>query len=271
MFGLPNLPLLVLIELANLFASALPFLFLFLFRSRSSLSKAEAFSGGVFFACSVIHFVPESLHSFRVVEDPLSPMLSLAGFTVLLGIDLRCPRHSEPTEFLLPVDDDDQKPAFAANGQGAVSSSFWLVYAVLIVHKLIETINFGLADSIPLLSSLFWVVIVQRSAETFALGLQLLKDTPAKATYVRAMVVISSVVPFTMLLVMELLKVVPSHIFRRITSKLEGISIGMAAGVLLFLGCRGFRELMNRAREKVACFGCFAVGVALMIGMAVIE
>jgi zinc transporter 1/2/3 len=251
---------LLAIWVLNLAASACPFWV----TSSSWVSKADALAGGVFIGSALVHLIPESLRAFEAVSDrPLAPLVALACFALLLAVELLAGAHADASDSpeLHRSSDSSWQRAPYATMSGRISSVSLVLYFVLLFHGFVEALALGVAESRTVLLALFCAVVGHKPVEAFALGLQLLRSRPTRATYAAMMGAFSSVAPLTILLTMELGRGAPAWFSAVVTAA--------SAGAFLFVACHEVAELLHRAHKmgasaKITHIAFFVAGVAWM-------
>jgi zinc transporter 1/2/3 len=258
----------VIVFILNVCCSLLPLSF----TSRGWISKAESLAGGVFLGSAIVHLIPEAIHSFEgLSESPLAPIVILICFTVLLSVEVFAQSHVDETDHsdrLLHSRDSppSHKPEikgtpFPSWAPGKLSSVVVVLYGVLIFHGFVEAIAFGIMKEQSVLLALFCAIIGHKPVETFALGLELLKNRPTQCTYFAMMFVFSSVAPATILVTIWIEKHASPLFF--------GIVTSASAGAFLFVGCHELSELLHHAgkwpmQTKITHLLFFVAGAAWM-------
>ena len=266
----------IVIFILNIIFSFLPFYV----TSEKWTAHAEAVGGGVFLGAAVIHLFPETLHSFH--NEMTGPLITLLFFCFLfvLELTLKAPKthnHSHSRSHSFECDDDHEScelidpktkrtnenthivdqvdPSFATSNR--LDSVTFLIYIMLVVHCVVESIAFGMIKSLKVIFALFCAIVGHKPVETFVLGILLLRQKLTRRKYTFLMILFSSVVPLTIVLTSFIRRMLPTSIIGVITSA--------SAGAYLFIAFHELSELLHES-SKLELHKRILQSIAFLIG-----
>ena len=138
----------------------------------------------------------------------------------------------------------------------------------MVIHSTIEGIALGILPDYTRAVAIFCAIIGHKPVEAFAMGLILLKDTPKKALYWILCVIYTLLTPAGIIIAL--------WVSTMMSAGVRGIISSFSAGTFLFVGVQEWSEMFEHkgewgCYEKSWHFGMFVLGIAWMLGIAVVE
>lgn len=242
--------LMSMLTLLNVACWALPLRSKALASNDRLLSLASCFSGGIFFALSLGHLIPEAIESMlgSGAGPELALWCALLGYVLVFFVDK------------VAFDTHGALERGEANKMGAV-----VLLCALCVHSSFETLALGVSKTRSSASLLAASIGLHQPAESLALLVALLKSNLPRSTVVRLLTIFTLVAPLGCAMGM--------WAQRLDMPMLDAALASVAAGTFIYVGANEvvaeeFEHCHGGARERWEKFIAFLGGIACVGGIS---
>ena len=230
-------------------------------KSFSWMKRMDALAGGVFLGAALVHLFPEGMHCLESFHFPLYAYMTLTGFFIMFVMESFAASHSHPHEHdhehednnensqpmsslsagLIESEDhnheNDSQESHFGTPFNKIPLTTKTLYGALMVHSIIESISFGIAQEKQVILSLFFALIGHKPVEVFALCVAILVSKPTKLKYFLMMGIYCFMTPIT---------IVAFHFIGKSTGEVfAGVVTALSAGVFIFIGFHEIVEIMH--------------------------